>query len=594
MTAADKAAFIQQPGPGNPNVIGGTSAQSGAYQGQRTGPFQTGVGTAPTAAPATPQTNVGRLRGAANAAGNFLTSAGESAGSVSGAIKSVASPLISAGKTALNVTGKVAAPLTLGTSAVDGLSTDTEDYARRFGLENTEPGVARDLGVRALGVASDVGNNLTFGLAKKYLYRDGDSPSASTLRTPQTGATSASPTNPAATLSPGDATMPGQDPGRPASPPTLRGQTGADVYGAPGVSKFTQGGKTLYSNVTGPDNDKLMSGGAGVSTVPGMSRAEIDQTLGGKSAGQTTADNAIRAANLRDGVDMERGISSGGGGGTGGLAAQYQNILATSTNPSLRASAMQSLQSLHANEGLLAQGARSDATLRRGQDMIMEEKKIPYAVAEMQRRAVKESLRTGGGDNLSAARSLEGAGFTDLAKHFRDAETSDQARGNAQATARDKEEKDFTDQVLQAHTTTVDNKPVIDQNGANQTMSGVKTMIAQQIQDLTRSGTPADLARAKRLQDHNIQALDPATRQKAIAAIKLMNKVGADGSNMNPLAPDHMGTSNPADFMSLKKNSSGDYVTRNGKVIPARYLAKQNADRFGGVPVNEFDILKGQ
>ena len=104
-----------------------------------------------------------------------------------------------------------------------------------------------------------------------------------------------------------------QQPTAPAAPapPTvnLAGQAGQDMGN--GISKFNQGGKTLYSNVPGPDNDKLMSNRPGVSVMPGMARSEIDATLGGMSAAQTSNENAIRAANLRDGVDMNRGTAQG-------------------------------------------------------------------------------------------------------------------------------------------------------------------------------------------------------------------------------------------------------------------------------------------
>jgi hypothetical protein len=63
------------------------------------------------------------------------------------------------------------------TGAVQGYNTDTEQYAKRFGLENTEPGVLRDLGIRSLGVASDVGNALTLGIAGN-MYRDKQDPPA--------------------------------------------------------------------------------------------------------------------------------------------------------------------------------------------------------------------------------------------------------------------------------------------------------------------------------------------------------------------------------------------------------------------------------
>lgn len=166
--AADTRTFARQAGPGNPVVGPSGSPQAAAYQQARA----PSAASTPAAAPA-PTANVGRLRGAVDATKNFLTAGGESAGSVGGAFKSVASPIIGAGKSALRAAGKLAAPLTAATSIYDGLTTDTDTYAKRFGLENTEPGLARDLGVRTLGVASDIGNNLTFGLAKKYLYRDG-------------------------------------------------------------------------------------------------------------------------------------------------------------------------------------------------------------------------------------------------------------------------------------------------------------------------------------------------------------------------------------------------------------------------------------
>lgn len=49
--------------------------------------------------------------------------------------------------------------------AAAGLNTSTEDYATRLGLDpNTERGTMANLGIRAAGVMSDVGNAATFGL----------------------------------------------------------------------------------------------------------------------------------------------------------------------------------------------------------------------------------------------------------------------------------------------------------------------------------------------------------------------------------------------------------------------------------------------
>jgi hypothetical protein len=50
--------------------------------------------------------------------------------------------------------------------AGDALRTSTEDYANRFGLD-TPNSVLGEVGVRALGAASDVGNNMTFGGLQK-------------------------------------------------------------------------------------------------------------------------------------------------------------------------------------------------------------------------------------------------------------------------------------------------------------------------------------------------------------------------------------------------------------------------------------------
>jgi hypothetical protein len=44
----------------------------------------------------------------------------------------------------------------------------------------------------------------------------------------------------------------------------------------------------------------------------------------------------------------------------------------------------------------------------------------------------------------------------------------------------------------------------------------------------------------------------------------------------------------------MKPNADGDWVNRKGEVIPNRYFAKKDADRFGGVPTDEFDLLKAR
>lgn len=78
---------------------------------------------------------------------------------------------------------------------------------------------------------------------------------------------------------------------------TLGGQTGAFVAGAPGVSKFkTADGRTLYSNVAGPDNDQLMSGRPGVQVAPGMAGAGSGEGAAAGASGFNPALSAARAA----------------------------------------------------------------------------------------------------------------------------------------------------------------------------------------------------------------------------------------------------------------------------------------------------------
>src|SRR5262245_6053296 len=59
----------------------------------------------------------------------------------------------------------------LAGTAITTATTPTEDYRERFGLETNDPSLLGDIGVRALGAASDLGSILTFGAADR-LYRD--------------------------------------------------------------------------------------------------------------------------------------------------------------------------------------------------------------------------------------------------------------------------------------------------------------------------------------------------------------------------------------------------------------------------------------
>lgn len=82
-----------------------------------------------------------------------------------------------------NAVGKVAAIPALVATAVETASTPTEQYRKRFGMETNDPSFLGDVGVRALGAASDFGNILTRGTAGS-MYRDKAIPAAAAAREP--------------------------------------------------------------------------------------------------------------------------------------------------------------------------------------------------------------------------------------------------------------------------------------------------------------------------------------------------------------------------------------------------------------------------
>jgi hypothetical protein len=67
--------------------------------------------------------------------------------------------------------GRGVGALALGSTAMDVARTPTEDYRTRFGMKTDDPSLMGDIGVRALGAASDLGNTLTFGQAERF-FRD--------------------------------------------------------------------------------------------------------------------------------------------------------------------------------------------------------------------------------------------------------------------------------------------------------------------------------------------------------------------------------------------------------------------------------------
>jgi len=102
------------------------------------------------------------------------------------------------------------------------------------------------------------------------------------------------------------------------------------------------------------------------------------------------------------------------------------------------------------------------------------------------------------------------------------------------------------------------------------------------------------------LSKHGAQSyadLNPHEKEQLLAGSKLLSKIAPDATSWPiPWKPDALGTSNPLNLVGMKRLPNGDAQTRDGKVIPARYINKKNADRIGGEPTDEFNSLfaKGQ
>lgn len=346
------------------------------------------------------------------------------------------------------------------------------------------------------------------------------------------------PANPAApgTMIAGDATMPAQDVAR---GPTLRGQGGTSIDGAPGVSKFTQNGKTLYSNVTGPDNDKLMSNNPGVSVVPGMNRQSIDAALGGLSASQVSSDNAIRAANLRDGVDMERGT-------VGGKAAEEDrrlNELALSpAGTNGRTFAQKQL------------GLRmTDATTRRGQDIdVARTTAASKAAADkvVQDQKIADRTFAAGRDDAVALRA-------------------DKSADNQRAAG-----KAF-DERITGMVPTIDGKP--DGNAAAAIRVGANAFLANKQAEveaaLKKDPTNRRALAVKEELKKGLDGLDEDTIRTFVLG-QAGNQVAKeyDGLTINPFAGKAKNTQTPVTRLRLQDNFilPNQYETDNGQLIPQR------------------------
>lgn len=401
--------------------------------------------------------------------------------------------------------------------------------------------------------AVNAANTAVTGNAKPLLADPADASSAA----PPAATPTPAPAAPAASNVPGqDASMPGQDPGR---GPMLRGMGGMDMGG--GVSKFTQGGKTLYSNVTGNDNDKLMSGRPGVSTVPGMSQQAIDAALGGQSAGQTSADNQIRAANLRDGVDINRGTSQE----IAGRAASEQETLARSPlgTPG-RAFAQKQLVT-----------GQEQATLRRGQDI-----------------TERDNVRTNNTSLTNSAATNKLGIFNAQREQGNWRDTHAAGRNDAEFTQRQQSKKNLHEDIAGMLPPTADGKPDMD-TAARYSVALNADLASKQVelQAKAKAGDAGAAAALADLQKNGHGALGEGYTRNFINGMKVKDLAEKySTSRFNPTGG--RAVLDDAPRTGLRKNSSGffglggSYTNDQGDDIPARAI-EGDGSYIGGLRRND-------
>lgn len=330
--------------------------QADAFVGPR--PPATGIGAPPQI---TTPTQPGRFSQAIDSVRGVVNRAVPSpsltgiAGSTAQAVRGLA------GKVA-GYAGRLAAPATAATAIYDTATTDTDQYRKRFGLETDSPSLAGDIGVRALGAASDVGNALTFGLAKKYLYRDGQDQGTQPqgidqLVTPRARPEPEVPPNPTdQRLAAGTQTVPMEMVESPtiATPPRM-------VAAEPDVRAIEERASAInaQSRDIARQLDAYGPGGGGSGGASGLSSAP---------GGSASADRFSRESL----ADSQRQLAAGRGIGAmplrGRDAAAFQGAATRALTEADQTSTGERI-AVARNIGELDRAGMRDATDRRGQDI---------------------------------------------------------------------------------------------------------------------------------------------------------------------------------------------------------------------------------
>lgn len=489
----------------NPNVApGAPSAEAQAFRASQ----QAGAMRAPPSVPGQPTTSLSGLRSMTGAAGN----------TVRGVLNnSKVSGMLKAG-------GAVAAAQAIGDSMQDD---STARYAKRFGVsEPTGDGsigdIAKFAALRAGGFASDLGNHLTGGLAGK-LFRD--NPGESSIAPMSFAAPAAGTADLRAPVYPSN-TPPGSGPQVTNDLPAGWQARALDTASDNSVRRVTTpDGRTLYTNVAGPDNAALMGvrGGAvsiapGVPTASSVSPTPATEPMvagGGAASLSGSVPSQVRSAQtFRDQVaqgNAQRAVTDGlrsGNARERAAAMQLAGQLSGDIENTARASAR--------NEVEQGMNETNNATAQRGQD-------TQRAIAEGNNAV---SLR--GQDVQAGIARIQGrmAQMKDDRQYQLDVAKFGEERARTMFGQRQDARNNFNEWAKSAFVTRdKDGKAIPDEAKVADFNTAVNATLGNMITRLQQAGDAASVQKAERLQQLGIAALDEQDKQTLKQLFDRRNRV---------------------------------------------------------------------
>lgn len=467
---------------------------------------------------------------------------------------------------------KYAPPALLAQTAAETGGTDTANYEKRFGLQEggsdgSVGGFARDVGIRALGAASDLGNVMTGGLAGR-LYADKQEPSAlapapavapPVTSNPAVAGTPAAGTPPPLLARPNDAAPVAQ-----AAPDAIRrvGNTFTNVPGGENFDGHNAGVSTIGHGQTASSSDVIRAGRALDGFGAGAHNAD------GSGGGVVLGSSGVDGANSIHNRDFSAGSLQPGQRSRLANASAERIASMRESGENARATASNNLQrGIHADN--------NDVSIR-GQDATLLGHRMANDIA------VAQAKRDQG--NKDRQFSL-------------DEDKYGTEKANSMFTQRQAATKDLHDEVGNMIPAGPDGKP--DTQTAARYATGLSAMVGERQLALQNhlAQNPQDAqARAElaHITDKGVGALDAGTKRKFIVGMQAKDLAEQNHSAVNPFGGTAVQSDAPVTGMTLRKGLiTDDYVTNRGDVIPARAVDRPGSTLgLGGRRDTNFDPLK--